>query len=557
MRNKVVTIESLETRHLLSAGGLDPTFGAGGVVAYPDIPGPAVGLATQSDGKYVLATSTTIYRFSADGTLDRSFGQDGQVNPGFRLYGLGIDHQGKINVGGQAKHFQWGAARYNSDGSPDTTFNGTGRIVTHINSDAAEHASVMTLQPDGKILVGGTQFNGNTGGVIYFDNNAVVARFNTDGSVDTGFGTNGEAFDAPGFNAVNAIAIAPDGDIAIAGRSDAGQSVHDERAMFANSRGLVTSPPVAYATQSVFSSFRAVWYRPDGVRVLADENEGFSDVYFESQGTEVVLDPLNRGGYNDEKINAIVTTADNKTLLAGAGRQGAGFVRFNADGTPDSTFGFGGFSDLQLNRRKEQWVDQLALLPNGDYLAAGTIGGTFPDKPEGGHIFVAHVQGGAHAVGNLAPRAAANFPNAPTPASGASTYEFTVTYAAEESIDLSSLGSYDIRVVGPHGYSVLADLIQRTDRYDGRQPIPTYSIDAPTGGWNRGDNGRYSIYLRPNQVVDNFNHFAPAGIIGTFTVHFPRGHHSSAGKAVTRALPPAPPPPFLSSPHKRNDLFDA
>jgi uncharacterized delta-60 repeat protein len=528
MGNRTTTIESLEARRFLSAGELDPSFGIRGVVSYPDIPGAAVGLATQSDGKYVLATSTTIYRFRADGTLDRTFGHRGHITPGFVLFGLGIDHQGKINVGGQAKHSQWAAARYNSDGSGDTTFNGTGRIVTHVNGDNAEIASVMTLQPDGKILVGGTQFNGNNDINPNFDYDAVVVRFNTDGSVDTSFGNNGEAFDIPVFNAVNAIAVAPNGDIAIAGRTDAGQSVHDERAMFANSIGNVTGPAVAYETQSVFSNFRAVWYRPDGVRVLADENEGLSDVYFEHQGTEVVLDPLDRGGYNDEKINAIVTTSDNKTLLAGAGRNGAGFARFNPDGTPDSTFGFGGFSDIQLNRRKTEWVDKLALLPNGDYLAAGTIGGSFPDNSENGHVFVAHIQGGAHAVGNLAPRAAASFPTAAVPALGAPTYEFDVSYAAEESIDLSSIDSYDIRVIGPNGYSVLAKSIQRTDRYAGRQRIVTYSIDAPSGAWNRADNGSYAIYLRPNQVQDNFNHFAPAGIVGSFTIHLPKRHSAAA-----------------------------
>jgi uncharacterized delta-60 repeat protein len=190
-------LEPLEPRTLLSAGDLDPAFGVHGVVTYPDIPGPAVGLATQSDGKYLIATHSTVYRFLADGTPDESFGRHGHITPVVVLYGLGIDHHGKINVGGPAKHFQWGAARYNPDGSPDTTFNRTGRIVTRINESAVERASVMTLQPDGKILVGGTQFNGNSDDDPEFDYNAVVDRFNTDGSVDTSFGTHGEAFDSP------------------------------------------------------------------------------------------------------------------------------------------------------------------------------------------------------------------------------------------------------------------------------------------------------------------------------------------------------------------------
>jgi uncharacterized delta-60 repeat protein len=547
MSDYLQLIEPLEPRRLLSAGDLDPAFGSAGVVVYPDIATPPVGIATQSDGKYVVATHDAVYRFRADGSLDKTFGTRGRVTPGFTLYGVGIDHHGKIAVGGGTKDFKWAAARYNTDGSPDTTFNGTGRIVTHVGNTNDEHASVMALQPDGKILVGGVQFNGNTDDNINFDYNAVAVRFRTDGTVDTSFGTGGEAFDTPLFNAVNAIALAPNGDVALAGRSDAGQSFHDQWFEVVNSAGRpVDGTPAEYEDGSVFSSFRAAAYRPDGTRVLADEDEGNSTVMLGSKPVGIVFDPLGSTAsgwpfYLDEKINAIVTTSDNKTLVAGDG-----IVRLNVDGTPDNTFGFGGFTRLDVNRRKPNWIDRIISLADGDLLAAGTVGG---------RLFVARIQGGGHAVGSLAPRARAD---ANPPAPNAPQLEFNVAYAAEESIDAASLGDRDVRVTGPNGYSVLAHLTSVVDRYNGRQRVATYTIDAPGGGWNRADNGQYTIYLRGGQVVDNRGHAAPAGTIGTVTVYFPshRRRHATAQASTTLVSVFAPAAPELHSSSKRDDLFD-
>src|SRR5689334_5842201 len=99
---RVPSFEPLEPRRLLAAatGDLDPTWGVDGVRVYDDITAPAIGVATQSDGKFLVATGATVYRFRADGSLDKSFGHRGQVTPDFSIFGLGIDHQGRIAVGG-------------------------------------------------------------------------------------------------------------------------------------------------------------------------------------------------------------------------------------------------------------------------------------------------------------------------------------------------------------------------------------------------------------------------------------------------------------------------
>jgi uncharacterized delta-60 repeat protein len=560
MSSHQLSIEPLEARCLLSAGDLDPAFGIGGVFAYPDIPGPALGIATQSDGKYVVATHTTLYRFRENGTIDKSFGHRGHIVPGFTLFGVGIDHGGRIAVGGSSEDHKWAAARYNPDGTPDLSFNGTGQIITHAGALATdEYASVMAIQPDGKILIGGVQFNGRTDDDINYDYNAVVVRFNTNGAIDTAFGDGGEAFDSILFNHVDAIATAPNGNIAIAGATRSGQSVYDEYYQVVNSAGrFVTGTPAAFDDPSLESEFRAAAYRPDNTLLLADEDEANSDLRIGSKPVGIVLDPLSPRFYDDEKINALVTTADNKTLVAGSARNGLGLLRLNPDGTPDNTFAFGGFDEISINRRKSEWIDRLALLPNGDYLAAGTVGGTFPENTDSGYLFVAHIQGGAHTVGQLAPRALADA-TAP-PLLGSSLSDFTVTYGAEETVDAASLGSYDLRVLGPNGYSALAHLANVEDRYAGRQRVATYTIDAPGGVWERGDNGPYTIYLRPNQVADNRGQAVPAGIIGTFTVGLRKGRHHPPAAAITAAAPTLslrPANALFKSMRPKNDLFDA
>jgi uncharacterized delta-60 repeat protein len=553
-------IEPLEPRRLLAAaaGDLDPSWGTDGVRVYYDIPAPAVGVATQSDGKFLLAAGSTVYRFKPDGSLDKSFGHRGYVTPGFSIFGLGIDHNGRIAVGGgsggpNGRDPQWAAARYTPTGAPDTTFNGSGQIVTHVNGPDAVIASVMALQPDGKILVGGTRYHPTTDNPYdEYDISAVAVRFDTDGSIDTAFGDNGEAFDTHLFNAVDAIAIAPNGDITLAGREDLGMTIHDEHYEVVSTTGLpVAGTPADFDDSVLFSSFRAAWYRPDGVRVLADESMGNADVYFDTRGANVYFNPLSPAGYTDDKINALLTTSDNKTLVAGDAGQ-VGLQRFNPDGTPDATFGFGGSQVIDLNRRKREWIDRLALLPNGDYLAVGSIGTVFADaNGEGGHpgnLFVAHIKGGSHPVGALAPRAGLQ---ATSPSPNATTFEFTVPYAAEETIDASTLDNRDLRVVGPDGYSALARLTNVHDRYNGRQRIATYTIDAPGGAWNRADNGTYTIYLRKAQVRDNRGNPAPAQILGTFRTYFPRGRHTTAAVARALSLPPTP----TTAKRRLQDLF--
>ena len=102
--------------------------------------------------------------------------------------------------------------RYNADGSLDTSFDGDGTVLTPVGT-SGDYAYDVALQSDGKIVVAGHAGIGSR-------NNFAVVRYNTDGTLDTSFGSDGKVttplFDTDG---AHAVAIQADGKIVAAGRS--------------------------------------------------------------------------------------------------------------------------------------------------------------------------------------------------------------------------------------------------------------------------------------------------------------------------------------------------
>jgi uncharacterized delta-60 repeat protein len=190
-------VDPLEDRQLLTAGALDTSFN------YPYGYGPtsmnAMCVAIQSDGKIDVAGMPgpgpfTVARYNTDGTPDSTFGSGGMA---FRsgglmamIAGLAIQQDGKIVVAGTASYrtgkkwiFDFEVARYNANGTVDTTFgpNHDGLAITSYVGVNAANLDSLVLQPDGKIVIGGdTTLSGFT-----------VLRFDTSGNLDPTFGTNG------------------------------------------------------------------------------------------------------------------------------------------------------------------------------------------------------------------------------------------------------------------------------------------------------------------------------------------------------------------------------
>jgi len=111
-------------------------------------------------------------RLDADGNLDYSFDVDGKLifdvpdSTGDRITSLAIQPDGKIIAGGYcvtSSSEKFCLARFNSNGSLDTTFNSSDTPGYRIQdlSTSREIANAMILQPDGKIILGGTCIDGS------------------------------------------------------------------------------------------------------------------------------------------------------------------------------------------------------------------------------------------------------------------------------------------------------------------------------------------------------------------------------------------------------------
>ena len=161
-----------------SDGVLDTTFGTGGAVTYGNGPfNEAFSVAIQSDGKALVGAGSGLLRYSSDGTLDTTFGVNGRAKyPHFNTngYSVAIQPDGKALVAG-GNEDDLVLLRFNTNGTLDTTF-GTDGEARYGNSSGRS----VAIQSDGKPLVVGKR-----------ENDIILLRFNTDGTLDATFGTDG------------------------------------------------------------------------------------------------------------------------------------------------------------------------------------------------------------------------------------------------------------------------------------------------------------------------------------------------------------------------------
>jgi parallel beta-helix repeat protein len=120
----------------------------------------------------------------------------------------------------------------------------------------------------------------------------------------------------------------------------------------------------------------------------------------------------------------------------------------------------------------------------------------------------------------------------------ATTYSFTVTYAAAAGIDVSTLGNGDVRVTGPGGFSQAATFVSVNTNTNGTPREATYTITPPGGSWDPSDFGAYTVAVEPNQVADANGAFEPAIAVGGFQALVPMtftvGNAGDAGAGSLR-----------------------
>src|SRR5262249_27398652 len=191
-------------------------------------------LVLQPDGKLVAAGLSqqgpswvfALARYKPNGSLDTSLNGTGKVTPALgsiedERFVLLRQPDGKLVAAGYsstgaAPTCDFALARYNPNGSLDTSFGGTGKVRTAI-VPGYEEVDQLVLQPDGKLVAAGIANNGTK-------NDFALARYNPDGSLDTKFGGTGKVTTSigSGDDAAKALVLQPDGKLVAAGYSTNG-----------------------------------------------------------------------------------------------------------------------------------------------------------------------------------------------------------------------------------------------------------------------------------------------------------------------------------------------
>ena len=343
-------------------GSPDATFGQGGSVR-TDFAGRsdlARAVALQADGRIVVAGSSgrefALARYHPNGTPDAGFDGDGMLTTAFGFSGAALDvaiqPDGKIVAAGSASpapgEATFALARYQENGSLDTTFDGDGRVTTASGLTAAY---AVAIGSGGKIIAGGSA-DTNFG-------DAALARYNPDGSLDTSFGPNPSAGDD----------VPPAGVVLAAFE---GFDVYDEiRDVAVDADGTVVAAGTVEGRGMTLYRFAA-----DGKVAARFESAEFpggpgGGASFGSAGMAVALRP--------EGVLAAGHTAD-----AGGQPENFALVRFNPDGVVDRTFGFRGVAvtDFRLaaaslpgSTDPQDGATGLAVGPGGSIVLAGSTNG--------------------------------------------------------------------------------------------------------------------------------------------------------------------------------------
>jgi uncharacterized delta-60 repeat protein len=377
-------------------GDLDPTFGSGGQLT-TDIQRStdlANAVAIQADGKLVVVGQTyqnndfsgedfAVIRYKRNGRIDGGFGSRGKVTTDFA--GLAavpsavvIQPDGKIVVAGGAFPLftfagNFELVRYNSDGSLDTSF-GNGGIVTTTFAEGS-YAFDLALQPDGKIIAAGTVFvDFNPGDQS--DTDFALARYNSDGSLDTTFG-NGGLVTTDFFGHEDdafSVLIQSDGKIIAVGSANNPVSFYDFAAVRYLSNGTIdTTFGVAGKVTNDFGArnfdrAHSAALQADGKIVAAgfaiSQNGGVQNFAVARYTPGGVLDTTfgNAGktksdfGSCCQSAYKVLVQADGSIVTVGYANTESSdsdflLARLNANGSLDSTFGIGGkvrtsFGDL-------------------------------------------------------------------------------------------------------------------------------------------------------------------------------------------------------------------
>lgn len=340
-------------------GSPDVTFGAGGTgtAEFTDFGGQATGrdVVIQPDGKIVVAGDAcdssgancrfALARYNTNGAPDASFGNGGKLTTNFggtneHGYALALETLGKIVVAGISTgtvFSQFALAQYLPDGTLDSTFGVGGEVTTQFGSSPnGAGAHDVAVQADGKIVAAG--WAQISLGAMSF----AFARYNTDGSRDTSFGTGGMA----------AFPVPFDG----GGVGEEGDGVH---AVAIGSFGQIV------ALGSVFNSTDSRW----GWGLMQLNSDGSNNTGF---GGGLVTTDFKGVCNTFYQFGRDLVITGSSVVAVGSACGQFGLVRYLADGSIDSSFGE---VTTTFFKGGSAEADGVAIQADGKILAAGGASG--------------------------------------------------------------------------------------------------------------------------------------------------------------------------------------
>lgn len=388
---------SVSSTVVAAPADLDPTFGAiGKVISSPDGSQSiaSYGMALQPDGKIVMVGSRInpstsqgfiVARYNTDGSLDTTFGNNGWSSATFgasyeAAVSVDIQPDGKIVVGGTLRDVsfvEFGIVRFSSNGSLDTTFDGDGKVTIDFNDVVSgfhrEYLGVLKVASDGKIVVAGHAADPAV------DYRFILVRTNADGSLDTTFGTNGKFVDVTGgassYDSIKDLVVLPDGKFVVVGIN---YSVIDNSgiAIKYNVNGV---REWTYKRTSLpyypipYESLNGIAALPNGKFVVVGKRLG-----------KIVATRLNANGTEDNSFNnttvmpngeahSVAIQTDGKivaNISVNGSNSSFSLIRYNTNGSLDSGFGNGGIINTSVTNERD-FGRKVLIQPDGKILVGG------------------------------------------------------------------------------------------------------------------------------------------------------------------------------------------
>lgn len=356
-------------------------------------------------GNGPLGYAFELVRLERDGTVDATFGDHGHViaaigNGADEVHAMALQADGRLLVAGSVdespKGRSFALARFNADGSLDASFGQGGQVVTSFGSQSDE-AFAIAVQPDGRIVLGGHTATATRG--IDF----ALARYLPDGSLDPSFGNGGQvvtpihALDSR--DSVYALALQPiHGELCIVAAGGEGDfTLHRYHGDGSDdlSFGVGQRPDAEFG--SVIGAARAITVDAQGRLVVAGhvghdfallrlDADGLADETFGGSGR--VITPVS--ATNWDEAQAVAVQADGRVLVGGwsyAGSSSAGdfvLARYTDTGALDAGFANAGLAITPMaptghdDQVRALWLQADDRVPTVRALTAGS--GNFSDE---------------------------------------------------------------------------------------------------------------------------------------------------------------------------------